>query len=215
MSEQATHLQRSERFRLSQGAFLSRLFYLFGTYPVVIVLALTGTAVILSMTVDIMFLIIALMIVFILAPAIFAWLYISKGMNPEATFNIAWHVLRINEEGIAVDIIKPVYKTREEEEDPEAIPPNAKAQLFSEKANHGEQTENESETIESWIDSKSIFIPLGRMKDVLTGGDGLTIRLKDGPGFIAVPHSAFYSPEEYEAFKKLLMKLMPQYHESI
>ena len=182
--------EHTERFRLGTGAFLTRLFYLHGTVPLVVILCMTAMAVVLSMAGDIRFVVIALMIVFIFAPAILAWLYVSKGMVSETTFNIAWHRLILTDRGISVEVLKPIYKSVEADSDEDNV-----------------NEKREKEVISSWITHKTIHFDFHMMKAPLAGGDGLTLPLRGERGFIAIPYTAFQTKERYDDFTGALNML--------
>ncbi len=179
----------TERFRLGASPFFTRLVYLHGTWPIALILVLILVAVVLAFAFDSRFAIVALMVVFLIAPLAMAWLWLYWGLRPEYRFNVAWHTLRLDPDGITVTLLKPVYETVDTEiEEPE----------------DGESTAEESrktrEKITGWERGKEMRFERAVLGRYLTGGDGITIPVNMGQGFIAVPRSIFTSEGEYSDF---------------
>lgn len=167
----------TERFRMGTGAYFTRLVYLHGTRPIVIVATLFLVAFILAFALDIRFAIVAVMIAFIIVPLAMAWLYFFHGLLPGYAFNISWHILSVSPEGIEVILFRPVYSRESDKE-----------------------SDEDTERIVRWEMGKRLFFPKEEIGGILTGGDGVTVPLKGG--MIAIPRDAFKNQEDYEKFVK-------------
>lgn len=168
---------KTDRFRLSTGAYFTRLVYLHGTLSIAVILVLFLASVVLAFALDLRFALIAVMIALLILPLAIAYLYFYFGLMPDYSFNVSWHTLELSDKGIEVTLFKPVYERTVDEE-----------------------TEEEKETITGWEATKRLFFPRDSMGPMLAGGDGMTIRLKNGRGMIAVPRNAFSAEEDFRNF---------------
>lgn len=168
----------TDRFRLRTSQFFTRLVYLHGTLPIATVLVLLLVAVVFAFALDYRFAIVALMVVFLIAPLAMAWLYLNCGFHADASFNVSWHTLSVGPDAIEITLLKPIYgKVEEDEEEHEPV-----------------------ERIVGWSKGKTLRYDSGMLRPYLTGGDGITVPLSGGKGFIAVPRSAFGDDESYKNF---------------
>ena len=199
----------TERFRLDTSPFFTRLVYLHGTLPISLILILILSAVVLAFALDVKFAIVALMIVFLIAPLAMAWLYLYWGMRAEARFNVTWHTLTVERDGVTVTLLKPVYETVDEDD---YLPKSESVEKISENLSIKSSEEDPDnppirEKITGWIKSSELRFDREKIGKYLYGGDGITIPVCDGKGFIAVPRSVFTTEEEYKNFILQIDKL--------
>lgn len=179
----------SERFRIEPGAYLTRLFLLYGTVPAVVLAILTAVALILAVAVDVRFVAVALMVVCLGGPMIPAWLYFSHGFLPTVSFNVTWHRIGVSGAGLTVVRMRPVYAEVEEEE-----------AETGEKTEGGEEKEKKKERIVGWEETgRDLFIPGENLQAPMADGAGVIIPMIDG--FVALPRTVW--PDE-ESFSRAL-----------
>lgn len=98
---------------MGRRAFMLKMFELYGKPWVWGMAALLILSVIPALFVDIRFVILALMIVFIIIPMAGAFLYINYGFRRGCVINVVPHYLDIDEKGITVTVLRLVEKTDE------------------------------------------------------------------------------------------------------
>lgn len=189
---------KSDCFRLGSGAFFTRLLYLHGKIPLSIIGALLLIALILAFSVDYRFAIVGLMIVFLIAPASFGWLYVKWGLAEDASFNVAWHNLEASDESLTVHILRPVYEEVSEEE------------YHSDKNDEDspKSAESPKERIAGWETWREMRFESSRLGKYIVGGDGITVPVDNGKGFIAIVRSAFESDDAYLEFVEKIGALL-------
>lgn len=125
-------------------------------------------ALITGFMIDIVWIIVFLMIVFLIFPALLAFLYIFYGMVPETAMNITPHRLLFGEDGIQSQIFVRIQPSQEN---------NGKSQF---ELRH------------------TVTVPLSAVKSVSAGLSSATLVLKGAhPAFIWIPVEAFRSEQEF------------------
>lgn len=105
----------SEIYRMPHGAFMMRMLYLYCSQW------LWGGAVVIALSLipgiafDIRWLIVSCMLIFIIAPMLFAFLYIYFGFRRENVANVVLHKVHFSDEGILVTVYQPIFDSEKQE----------------------------------------------------------------------------------------------------
>lgn len=106
---------------MSHGSFMMRMVYLYCSWWLWGSVSVIALSLIPGIFIDIRWLIVSSMLIFIVAPMLFAFLYISIGFRRENVANVVWHKVRIEDDGISVIVYKPVFDSEiqdDSEEEP-------------------------------------------------------------------------------------------------
>lgn len=152
-------------FKVSQGRLLCSALHMkwgIGLTLVLGLLFLCGT--LCGIFIDIRWLIIALMVLFVAAPGMMAILYLNYALSPRCLTEVYPHKVFFTEEGIEVDALVPAWPRDEEEE----------------------QNEQREPAIPKRIGFKASFTEVSRVR---AGLKGLVLELRGTPpGIVHVPY---------------------------
>lgn len=110
------------RFRMPAAKFASRLAIYYALRPIALICVAVLACMIIGFLMnppDLRWIAGGLMLLFVAAPMLLAFLYISKGFNPGCFFNTLNHTVVFSDSDVSVNIF-PRYD-EEEEEEPEAV----------------------------------------------------------------------------------------------
>lgn len=170
----------SEPFRMGAGAFAKTMIFRYAAVWVValMVIALVGVA--FGIIVDIRWMIVGFMVVFIVIPALLMFFYYSYGLKRECYVNAVNHRIIVGDEGVTARIIVPAFTETDKDGNITETPERMRDEFFSYDA----------------------------MTEVRRNIKSFTITL--GPphrGFLWIPETAFPTPEAYERlFEKAFEK---------
>lgn len=101
----STDCLSSEIFRISGKSMIIIMARRFAIVPLALtVLTAVASAALAAVTADIRFFVVTLMVVFIIAPMVMAWLYFFYGLRKECFVNVLPHRLHILTDGIRAEI---------------------------------------------------------------------------------------------------------------
>ncbi len=103
-------------FRISRGEFFLIMMSRYGRGWGLAAALLVVAGIIASILVDLRWLIVALMILFIVTPGIAALLYFSKGLKKECYINILPHTVLFEQDGLLIETFREVRNNIEETE---------------------------------------------------------------------------------------------------
>lgn len=165
----------TSRFRMGQAALLRRMAAKSSPLPWGVLAILFIAFLMLEIFVNLRFIIVAMMLIFIAAPLIAAYLYFSFGFSQYVAFNSLPHTLSFRPEGVDVNIFTPAPEREEKASESED----------EDKDDAAEEEETPQEIV------KTIFIPREMMQKAEIHIDAIIIPLKaEREGFIYVPRSA-------------------------
>lgn len=143
--------------------------------------------------------VVALMLIFVAAPMVAAYLYFAHGLRRECYVNIAPHTVSISPQGLKVEVSVMPYPT--DETDAEAA-----AESVGEAAAESSQAaEQKQETAAEPLRTYTLEIDRRRLGRYTIDPRGITIRIESpDPGFIRLPYSAFASEQEFARAVELL-----------
>lgn len=104
----------TERFRMPRSELMRRMIRELPLAPWIVLAVLFLGCIVLGAIVNIRFVAVGLMLLFIVAPAISAYLYFSYGLRKYVAFNVLSHQLRFTPEGVTVTIFVPMGNIEEE-----------------------------------------------------------------------------------------------------
>ena len=107
---------RSDILRMSPRKMVSTMIYLYGTVPVATVAALAVPALALGIFLDIRWLVVFLMIIFLLVPMAMSFLYFYHGLRPSTASNTSLHRLHFDNDGIKVSIVDIEHSEKGDDE---------------------------------------------------------------------------------------------------
>lgn len=162
----------TETFRMSRAAFaasMTRLYamkWIWGAAAAVAVCGLAGAII------DVRWLIVALMVVFIVAPMVFAFLYFHYGLRLSCACNVLPHSLSFSERGITATVETACGAGGDDAEGARCGVAETKIREF--------------------------FFPAGSFRRYHVAPDGVVLPLSapDG-GFLWIPANAFPSPSDF------------------
>lgn len=116
---------RSDIFRMGRGLFFMVMLRRYGMWWLGSVAALAAAGVVAGIFIDLRWIVVALMIVFILTPAVAAFLYFAHGLAPECVVNVVPHTVEFRAGELAVETYRTVTVTDEEGNETETLEPAA------------------------------------------------------------------------------------------
>lgn len=181
------------RFRISNFKFALLLFRLLAGWwflpPIIIFI----TAIILSVTVDLAYAIVALMVLLILIPSMMAFLYIYYGLTPNCWMNIIEKELSLSSSGIEIKMyIKQKIENTEESFD------KPLEEEISKEDDNSMSEENDAENIEYAIEERTKTIEWHDIENMNISTDNITLSIKGKPkGFLYIPISAIVNLSKF------------------
>lgn len=173
----------TSRFKMSLGHILYVLFsFNASKWLYLIIAGLIGLISAVIIWGEIEWIICCLMVILIVLPMAFVFLFINYGMHPDIAFNVVPHKLSLTEKGISIEM----YKLKKKEHAHEDKDPRSEDLL--------KENEEEDEEI---VKREIPFLNLsGKYK---LGPDCVYLLMRK-TGFVYIPSSAFGSPEEMNDF---------------
>lgn len=173
-------------FRMSGAAFaasMTRLYAMKWIWGAIAVVAACGLAAALS---DVRWLIVALMVVFIVAPMVFAFLYFNHGLRLSCACNVLPHSLAFSERGITATVETACDDAGDGAEAPAADAGNGKTREF--------------------------FFPAGSFRRYHVAGDGVVLPLAAPEGgFLWIPAGAFSSRSDFNEAVGMIGRCLRQH----
>lgn len=161
----------SEPFRMGGAAFAKTMIFRYAAVWVVSLMVIAQVGVAFGIAVDIRWMIVGFMIVFIVIPALLMFFYYSYGLKRECYVNAVNHRIITGDKGVTARIIVPAITETDEE---------------------GNTTETEERT-------RDEFFPYESMTEVRRNIKSFTVTLgKPHRGFIWIPETAYPNPEDLE-----------------
>lgn len=105
---------RSDTFKMGAGAFAREMIFRFGAIWLLLLSATAVAGIALGVTVDLRWLVVALLAIFILFPMLLMFLYYFYGLKRECYVNLIPHSLSLSPEGIEATLQLDEEKTRTE-----------------------------------------------------------------------------------------------------
>lgn len=96
----------TEIFRMGNRNFAFHMVSLYGKPWLVGSVILVALSTVFALTIDLRWAIIALIILFLVTPALLMFLYFFYGLNPVSAINVIDHRIRISDKGIEIDLFQ-------------------------------------------------------------------------------------------------------------
>lgn len=180
--------RQSRVYRMGAGRFARELMFRYAGIWMLALSLLAVAGIALGMTVDLRWLLVGLMVVFVAVPMVLAFLYYYHGLRRGCFVNTIAHRIVIEDEGLTARLMIPVTS-----------PSSA---------------ENESEEINSGVAAyrtRDEFFPFSVMERFRIGSDSVIIPLRaPSAGFLWIPADAFNDTEHLSA---LLRRLDSETHD--
>lgn len=164
----ATH---SRVFRMGAGRFARELLFRYSGIWLLVLSLMAVAGIALGITVDLRWLMVGLMVVFVAVPMVLAFLYYYHGLRRGCFVNTIAHRIVIEDDGLTARLIIPVYPAGEEKES-------------------GQESGQEAETVS--YRTRDEFFPYADMETFRIGSDSAIIPLRaPSTGFLWIPADAF------------------------
>lgn len=186
----------TDSFKMPHAQFVRALAARFGGSRLLIALCALLTATLAAgLLADWRWAVVALMLIFVAAPMVAAYLYFAHGLRRECYVNIAPHTVSISPQGLKVEVSVMPYPT--DETDAESAGEAA--------AESSQAAEQKQETAAEPLRTYTLEIDRRRLGRYTIDPRGVTIRIESpDPGFIRLPYSAFASEQEFARAVELL-----------
>ncbi len=103
-------------FKMKSSSFILTIIGLYGKWWIIAITFVFFIALALGLAIDIRFLIISLMILFLITPMAIAMIFIVYGFRKDCSFNVANHRLHIEGENLEVEIGEDTSEDKDDEE---------------------------------------------------------------------------------------------------
>lgn len=180
----------SDTFSMGRGDFALKMFPFFGWRWLIWLSIGAVAAIVAAFVFDLRIMIVGLALIFLIIPAVAAWLYYYYGLRRECFVNVIPHKLSISEDGIVCRVFFYPYKDKDD-----AVEDNADEKETDKVENsHVDEPEYrdylfEYSTMSPYtVYPKGILLPLGSPEK----------------GFLWMPESAWRTPEDFTDFTKAL-----------
>ena len=181
------------RFRISNFKFALLLFRLLAGWWLLPPIIIFITAIILSVTVDLAYAIVALMVLLILVPLMMAFLYIYYGLAPNCWMNIIEKELYLSPSGIEMKMY-----IKQKSVDSEDTFDNPLEEGISQEDDNSMSEENEVESIEYVIEERTKTIERHEIENMNISTDNIILSIKGKPkGFLYIPISAIVNLSKF------------------
>ena len=181
------------RFRISNFKFALLLFRLLAGWWLLPPIIIFITAIILSITVDLAYAIVALMVLLILIPSMMAFLYIYYGLAPNCWMNIIEKELSLSPSGIEMKMY-----IKQKSVDSEDTFDNPLEEEIAQEDDNSISEENEVENIEYVIEERTKTIEWHEIENMNISTDNIILSIKGKPkGFLYIPISAIVNLSKF------------------
>lgn len=190
----------SDEFKMTGARFVSEMIFSYGA-PWMLSLSITAlVGLVFGIAIDLRWLVIGLMIVFLIIPMFLMFLYYYYGMRKECYVNIIPHTLSVRDDGISLNLRFPIYS--EDDYDDQSDREEEENELSSIESATEKMPDLSNKTIER-VES----FPFGMMESVRVGNNALKIYLKfPHKGFIWIPVEAYQNKDDIELLYEILDK---------
>lgn len=169
-------------FRMGRGDFARTLFMQKGLTPICMISLVLLVGFFVGLAIDLRFLILSAMIVFIIIPLIIGFLYYYYALDKYYRFNVVDHNITMGNKGLTITMFFPLNKEEEADEENDCQ---------TSKESHDEA---DYKVVKQTIDYAEIGMPTYQSKSVI-----YRLGKKDN-GFLWIPESAFETTGDFQKF---------------
>lgn len=173
----------SEPYKMNGLRFASEMIFRYGGTWLLSLSAVGVIGIVAGIVVDLRWLVLALMVVFIVIPMVMAYIYYYYGLRKECYVNVVEHTARIDDESIVMTLLLPSAAQVEDTE--------------------SEETENnviDCSASDSTVEKRRVDVafPYSDLKRLEMGMNSIVIKFKiNRKGFLWIPANAFTDEAQF------------------
>ncbi len=179
------HIFETRRFRMERSRLSATLLVLYGKWTLVILGIITIGLLCCGILFDVRWVIVALMVIFIVSPAILCYLYFFHGFRKSTVVNSIPHTLIFTPDALIAKVLKRIEEDESTKEE---------ATVIEDQISKKEERSNGEEKFEEHY---RLTFPYGSIKSCIPGRQGYIISLlAPEKGFLWMPYDAFPNQQD-------------------